>query len=61
MYKMHFNFPELTLSLFFFMGFDNKFEINLIFGGFGIMQPFPKFAFIFRNRCVCINGEVIYS
>ena len=39
-YKIHLNLDELTLSLLFFMGFDNKFKINLFFGGFGIMQPF---------------------
>ena len=38
----------------------NRFKINLFFGGFGIMQSFPKFTFIFTNRCVCINGEAIY-
>ena len=31
MYKIHLNLRELTLSLLFFMGFDNKFKINLIF------------------------------
>ena len=60
MYKIHLNLDELTLSLLFFMGFDNKFKINLFFGGFGIMQPFPKFTFLFTDRCVCINGEAIY-
>ena len=29
MYKIHLNLDELTLSLLFFMGFDNKFKINL--------------------------------
>ena len=61
MHKIHLNLEELTLSLLFFMCFDNKFKIKLLFGGFGIMQPFPKFAFVFTNRCVCINGEAIYS
>ena len=61
MYKRHLNLDELTLSLLFFMGFGNKFKTNLFFGGFGIMQPFPKFTFIFTNRFVCINGEAIYS
>ena len=31
MYKIHLNLDELTLSLLFFMGFDNKFKINLFF------------------------------
>ena len=31
MYKIHLNLGELTLSLLFFMGFDNKFKINLFF------------------------------
>ena len=61
MYKIHLNLDELTLSLMLFMGFGNKFKISLLFGGFGIMQPFPKFTFIFTNRRVCINGEAIYS
>ena len=61
MYKIHLNLDELTLSLLFFMGFDNKFKINLFFGGFRIMQPFSKFTSLFRNKCVCINGEAIYS
>ena len=61
MYKMHLNLDELTFLLLFFMGFDNKFKIILFFGGFGIMQPFPKFTFLFTNRYVCINGEAIYS
>ena len=56
-----FDLDELTLSQLFSMGFDNKFKINLFFGGFGIMQPFPKFTFLFTSRCVCINGEAIYS
>ena len=34
MYKIHLNLDKLTLSLSFFMGFDNKFKINLFFGGF---------------------------
>ena len=34
MYKIHFNLDKLTLSLLFFMSFDNKFKINLFFGGF---------------------------
>ena len=29
MYKIHLNLDELTLSSLFFMGFDNKFKINL--------------------------------
>ena len=61
MYQIHLNLDELTLSLLFFWVFGNKFKINLLFGGFGIMQPFPKFTFIFTNRWVCINGEAIYS
>ena len=61
MYKIHLNLGELTLSLFFFMGFDNKFKINLFFGGFAIMQPFPTFTFLFTNRYECINGEAIYG
>ena len=40
MYKTHLNLDELTLSLLLFMGFDNKFKINLFFGGFGKMQSF---------------------
>ena len=39
MYKMHLNLDELTLSLLFFKSFDNKFKINLFFGG-GLMQLF---------------------
>ena len=31
MYKIRLNFDELTLSLLFFMVFDNKFKINLFF------------------------------
>ena len=61
MYKIHLNLDELTPSLLFFMGFDNKSKISLFFGGFGIMQPFLKFTSLFTNRCVCINGEAIYS
>ena len=61
MYKIHLNLDELTISLLFCMGFDNKFKINLFFGGFGIIQPFPKFPFLFTNRCVCINREPVYS
>ena len=61
MHEIHLNLDELILSLLFLMGFDNKFKINLFFGGFGIMQLFPKFTFLFTNRCVCINGEAIYS
>ena len=61
MYKINLNLDELTLSLLFFTGFDNKFKINLFFGGFGIMLPFAKFTFLFPNRCVYINGEAIYS
>ena len=61
MNKIHFSLGELTLLLLFFMGFNKKFKINLFFGGFGIMQSFPKFTFLFTNRCVCTNGETIYS
>ena len=61
MYKIHLHLDELTLSLLFFMGFDNKFKTNLFFGGFGIMQPFPKITFLFTNSCVYINEEAIYS
>ena len=58
---MHLNLGELTPSLLLFMGFDNTFKINLFFEGFGIMQPFPRFTFLFMNRCVYFNGEAIYS
>ena len=34
MYKIHLNLDELTLSLFFFMGFDNKSKINLFLEDF---------------------------
>ena len=61
MYKIHLNADELTLLLLFFTGFHNKFKINLFSRGFGIMQSFPKFTFLYTNRCVCINGEAIYS
>ena len=55
MYKIHLNLDELTLSLLFFTGFDNKFKINLFFGGFGIMQLFPKFTFLFTNSTTCAS------
>ena len=53
MYKIHLNLDELTLSQLFVMGFDNKFRINLFFGGFEIMQPFSKVYFPFYEY-VCM-------
>ena len=53
MYKIHLNLDELTLSQLFVMGFDNKFKINLFFGGFEIMQPFSKVYFPFYEY-VCM-------
>ena len=61
MYKIHLNLDELTLSLLFFMNFDNKSKINFFLGGFGVMQLYSKLTFLFANRCVCINGEAIYG
>ena len=34
MYKIRFNFHELTLVPLFFIGFDNKFELNLFLYNF---------------------------
>ena len=42
MYKIHLNLDELTLPLLFFMGFYNKFKINLFFRAFEIMQQFSE-------------------
>ena len=63
MYKIHLHLDEVTLSLLFFMGFDNKFKINLFLGHFlRLWDNVAVFlSLLFTNMYVCINGDSIYG
>ena len=57
MYKIHLNLDELTFSLLFFMNFDNKFKITLVYFPFYEMekQYMAKFALVFYGFLVFGN------
>ena len=62
---MHLNFDELTLSLLFFMGFDNKFKINLFFEHFWRLWDnaavFLSLLSFSRIGVYVFGGEAIYG
>ena len=48
MCKIYLSLDELTLSLLFFMGFDNKLKINLFFEALGQCIHFPSLLSFLR-------------